>query len=208
MDKIYQDNIDSIVNIDWYLKNPFDIAYLSLVTATEFAESLIHAKEMYPDNGLLQSVALEELWTTNLQYEHYKKEGHHAHFLYDFFITNGLFRFVSEEAELAGRSYLEDIRGYRRSHRAMTIFSRELELPKIFEKIVESHDWDMYGLGFYEHYLREHIRLDSAEGGHGDRVKDLPMLDSVLLRFYSTRYTLYKQGLQQFDSGMPVISKK
>lgn len=80
-------------------------------------------------------------------------------------------------------------------HRAQTIFSREKELPGIFEEILAAHDWDALGFGFYRYYLERHIELDSGEGGHGELTEGHELDQDVLLHFYTNRYLFYKVGL-------------
>ncbi len=74
----------------------------------------------------------------------------------------------------------------------MTIFSREHELPNIFEKILTAHNWNALGFGFYKYYLERHIELDGGEGGHANLVADFETDNKVLLKFYKARLELYQ----------------
>lgn len=76
--------------------------------------------------------------------------------------------------------------------RAMTIFSREQELPDIFKNILAAHDWEALGLGFYKYYLERHMELDSQDGGHAELTKGFELDEAVLEKFYQIRLDLYK----------------
>ncbi len=188
----YLNKILEIQNLNWKNFNPYDIAYISIVTGTEFAESLLFANEIYPENELLKKLMSEELWTTNLKLKHYKKSGHHVHFLYDFFITNALFHKISPKVSFAGKKYLKYMRTLNPTQRLDTVFSREQELPGIFSKILKSQDWKKHNLDFYAHYLSEHIYWDGAPGGHSDIVNGLIAYPEILDDFYEQRLLLYK----------------
>lgn len=75
----------------------------------------------------------------------------------------------------------------------MTVFSREQELPNIFERILNSHDWK--GLEFYKYYLEHHIQIDSQEGGHSDLTSHFELDEGVLEKFYKARYEFYTCSL-------------
>lgn len=190
-----KDVIEQIVRLPWKEMNPYVIAYASLGTGEEFAESLICAQEIFPDNNLLNQVIEGELWTDNLQFEHYASSGHHVHFLFDFFLTKGLFPQVSTKVADAVVVYLEYVRSLTKEQRAMTVFSREQELPVIFSAILKSHSWDGLGLSFYAHYLSKHIEWDSGENGHGDLIKDFDLDIDVLNKFYLQRLNFYQSLL-------------
>ncbi|MBP7847763.1 hypothetical protein KA013_00885 [Patescibacteria group bacterium] len=76
-----------------------------------------------------------------------------------------------------------------------TLVSREESLKGIFEKILKSHKWDKEGYGYFAYFLRRHIDLDSADGGHEEltsRLIDLEDYEEVLNKFWLLRWRVYK----------------
>lgn len=76
--------------------------------------------------------------------------------------------------------------------RAMTIFSREKELPAIFKSVRKSPIGKEYA--FYDKYLLDHITLDSKDGGHADMVSSFPIDEGVLKEYYEKRFKLYQSA--------------
>lgn len=192
----YKEKVQQILELPWELYHPFSIVMISLATAQEFAESLRLALEVFPDDKNLQLMATGELQTTNLRYRSYDRQGDHFEFLLHFmnkFPThaNLFIRLSSHVTE----EYRDVLYSMNKEERAMTIFSREQELPNIFHEILNSHSWGDFGLGFYKYYLEEHIRLDSEEGGHAELTQDHELDPEVLDRFYTARLNLYTKGL-------------
>jgi len=190
-----QENISQIANFNWSKMSIYDILYLSLTTAYEFAESLRIAQKFYPENKDIAAVASGELLTDNLYYENYRRPGDHADYLAYFFVRKNLGRRVSLKAQVSADIYLIKCESFTDGQRAMSIISREQELHKIFEKIVSSHNWKSNSLDFYEHYLLEHIRFDSQEGGHGDLLSKLPLNEKYLDEFWAARFDLYNSAM-------------
>lgn len=193
----YKEKVQQILELPWGDYSPYSIVMISLASAQEFAESLRLALEVFPDDKNLKLMAAGELETTNLTYGNYKRLGDHWQFLSYFTV-----RFPHEASDFIRRSshvteeYLDAVRSMTDKERAMTIFSRERELPNIFKKILGSHNWrEGYHLGFYEYYLKEHIRLDSEEGGHAELTQAHELDPEVLDRFYTARLNLYTKGL-------------
>ncbi|MEZ4211146.1 MAG: DUF3050 domain-containing protein [Candidatus Paceibacterota bacterium] len=192
----YQEKVRQILELPWGDYSPYSIVMISLATAREFAESLRLALEVFPDDKNLKLMAAGVLGTTNLTYGNYKQLGDHWQFLSHFTV-----RFPHEASEFIRRSshvteeYLDAVRSMTDKERAMTIFSREQELPGIFKKILDSQNWEGYHLGFYRYYLEEHIRLDSEEGGHAELTQAHELNSEVLDRFYAARLDLYAKGL-------------
>ncbi len=201
---LYKETIQEIRDLPWSHYHPFSITVLSLASAKEFAESLRSALRAHPKNANLRKMAAGELDTNNLQYGGYvgeDKRGDHYQFLEYFVNRFGVHaKFMKERSEVAVNDYLETVNSMDSQQRAMTVFSREQELPNIFEEILKAHNWQAYGLGFYEYYLQKHIELDSEEGGHGDLTNGFPLDENVLDRFYTARLTMYKGGLVRMDN--------
>ena len=196
---MYKNIVSEITNLPWSQFDPKEIIYLSLTSAVEFAQSLRCALNVYPENTNLQQMAYGELNTNNLYYDDYSRKGDHWQFL-DHFCQDqksGIFISVHWKYKIASAcdKYYKTLESMSDAERAMTIFSREHELPNIFEEILRAHKWRALGFGFYEYYLERHIELDGEEGGHANLVADFETDDEVLLKFYKARLELY-QSLQ------------
>jgi hypothetical protein len=196
---MYKRLIKEIENLPWSQYDPKEIIFISLSTAVEFAESLRCALKVFPENTNLQEMAYGELNTDNLSYDDYSRKGDHWQFLNHFCqdqktaINSSVHS--KEKIAKACSEYHKLLESMTASERAMTIFSREHELPSIFEEILAAHQWKLLGFGFYQYYLEQHILLDSNEGGHGDLVADFELDDKVMLKFYEARLELYKSLL-------------
>lgn len=184
----YSDYVESIKNIPWSRIEPARIVNTSLVTGLEFAQSLRIALMLYPDNQNLIAMAKEELETTNLFLQDYNGKGDHVDFLLHF-CSRAPFYNVEYNPVLQGFKYLSNVGKFSPEERAMTVFSREKELPGVFSSILKSCEDALPE--FYVHYLRNHIDWDSKEGGHADLVSGFELDEDVLLKFYKTRYDLY-----------------
>ena len=192
---MYKKIVSQIHDLPWSTYDPKEIIFLSLSSAVEFAQSLRCALNVYPENVNLQEMAFGELETVNLTYDDYSRKGDHWQFL-DHFCQDqkfGIYTNVHWKHKIASAcdKYHKVLESMSETERAMTIFSREHELPNIFEQILESHNWKGLGFGFYEYYLDRHIELDSEEGGHANLVANFETDDSVLLKFYEARLKLY-----------------
>ena len=199
MNKEYKEIVSQIQKLPWSQFDSKEIIFLSLSSAVEFAQSLRCALNVYSENVNLQQMAYGELDTDNLSYDDYSRKGDHWRFL-DHFCQDqksGIYTSVHWRQKIAKActKYHKTLEGMTDFERAMTIFSREHELPNVFEEILKSHKWKTRGFGFYEYYLERHIELDSEEGGHANLVADFETNDEVLLRFYKARLELY-QSLQ------------
>lgn len=188
----YKEIVREIENLPWHKFSPTEIIYVSYCTAVEFAESLRRALVVYPDNENLLEMASGELDTRNLSYQDYSNRGDHWEFLEHFCKKqeNGIIPSVNVLG--ACRDYRSIVNSFNNNERAMTIFSREQELPNIFNKILVAHDWQKLNLGFYKYYLERHIDLDSKDGGHADLTRDFFLDDKKLEAFYEARLDLYK----------------
>ncbi len=193
----YKDKVKEIRELPWSRYHPSSIALLGLFSAKEFAVSLRCALEVYPNDQQLKQMSEGELQTDNLVYSDYNKVGDHWEFL-DHFVRRGFdFKFKEQIAlEFGVGQYLRTVESMTSEERAMTVFSREYELPGIFFAIREAHPWGGFGYDFYRYYLSRHIELDSGEGGHGELTKKYKLNARVLDRFYTARLKMYKGALQ------------
>lgn len=195
----YKDKVRQIRHLPWSRYHPSSIALISLFSAKEFAASLRCALETYPNDPQLKQMAEGELQTNNLVYSDYNKVGDHWEFL-DHFLRRGSgrnFKFEEQKAlEFGVGQYLRTVESMTSEERAMTVFSREHELPRIFLAIRQAHPWGGFGYNFYRYYLQRHIELDSGEGGHGELTKRYKLNARVLDRFYTARLIMYQGALE------------
>ncbi|MBT4856792.1 hypothetical protein HON52_01225 [Candidatus Uhrbacteria bacterium] len=189
---MFKGSIAQIVKLPWDRMNPVDLAFLSTVTGREFADSLRAGAEHYKNDGKILQMISEELQTDNLVYRDYSKKGDHVDMLLHFFDELKLWSKVSESVKEAGIEYVKGMSALSGEEKMMCIISREKELPVIFTKIVDSHNWKDFGLGFYEKYLRDHIVWDGEEGGHADLVGHIDVDQKVLDSFWKLRLKMYE----------------
>jgi hypothetical protein len=190
----YKQIVNAIKNLRWERLSEEDLQKLMILSAyaaVEFAESLQIALKIYPENEELRQMARGELNTDNLRFMGYTNKGNHADFLKYFIDKHALQRKISTLVSKAGEKYLESVRKLPKEVRAMSIFSREQELPGIFERILEAKNWKAPGLAEFRYYLEKHILLDSKEGGHADLVEDF-LIDDRMKEFYKIRMEMYR----------------
>lgn len=195
----YKGVVEEIRGLEWKElseKELQDLMYLAYTAAVEFAESLRIALELYPDNEKIREMAAGELNTKNLKLDDYDEAGDHSEFLLHFLEKNGLS--PSEELQRFANEYQESCRRLSDNTRAMSVFSREQELPSIFAEILKARDWEAPGLEAFRFYLQEHIELDTSEGGHGELTEEMPIDDSVK-PFYEARLQMYNAIPKLFD---------
>jgi hypothetical protein len=169
------------------------MCYLSWVCAIEFAEALRVAERIHGEHKGLQNMIAGELQTDNLAFEDYRRRGDHHEFLEHFLRKHGYLDQL--DAELGGYAaeYLRQCRALDDETRAMSVFSREEQLPAIFARFLQVPEerWSAPGLDAYRYYLTEHILLDSDDGGHADLIGDLAV-DERIEPFFHTRFRLYR----------------
>lgn len=167
-----------------------ELMVLSAYAAREFAESLRIALNLYPKSSNFQEMARGEINTDNLVFDDYNQMGDHADFLWHFIDKYGCIN-LYPEVQKAGEIYISQVRALSSEVRAMSVVSRERELPGIFRRVLEAKDWSTPSLGAFQYYLTEHIRLDSMEGGHGDLLAGFGVREDVGL-FYKIRLDMYR----------------
>ena len=192
INSMYKDSIKQILGLPWDRMNPVDIAFISTVTGKEFADSLRVGAKYYQNDKKILEVISQELQTDNLVFEDYDQKGDHVDMLIHFFDQHQLWSLVSESTKEAGNEYAREMNLFSEEERMMSIVSREKELPSIFTKIVEAHNWKKSNLGFYEKYLRDHVRWDGGEGGHAELVDHISVDEKILDRFWKIRLEMYK----------------
>lgn len=193
MEPKYKAVVRKLQAFPWGRLAPNDIVRLSFGNAEEFALSLAVTVAMYRNDPDVMKMAEGELNTDNLQYEDYQSKGNHSAFLEHFLAKQQIER--NPIVVQAFRHYNEFMDSLESREIAMTIFSRESELPGIFKIILESHDWKMLDLDWFAYYLRRHIELDSEEGGHADLTKKYSLDDEVLFKYWTARLELYRTVL-------------
>jgi len=188
--------IDNIINLNWKNVNSYDLAFISLVTAQEFSNSLrLWMIDMQlEDDKIFKLMYYWELMTNNLRFDDYKSTWDHYSFLFYFFVKNNLFNKVSSNVVKASFDYINFVNWLSSKEKIITIFDREVNLPNVFQQIVDSVKfWD--DLKFYHYYLTNHIMLDSQENWHWDIVKKYYKEDEnkeLLEKYWEQRYMLYK----------------
>jgi len=189
----YKSVVKKIVNLKWGSLDEEDLQklmILSAYSALEFAESLRITVKMNSKNKALKEMAEEELNTDNLSFEDYNVKGDHFKFLWHFINKYGLLKKFGS-LEKVGETYMNHVRKLPKKVRVMSIVSREEELPNIFARILTTKNWKAEGLKAYRFYLKEHIALDSDEGGHADKLKNMKVGNEVA-DFYRIRLEMYK----------------
>ncbi|MEU6595205.1 DUF3050 domain-containing protein [Streptomyces sp. NPDC046881] len=169
------------------------MCYLSWVAAVEFAEALRVAERIHGDHKGLQDMIAGELQTSNLAFDDYRRSGDHHEFLAHFLGKDGQLEKLEAELGEFAAEYLRECRALDDETRAMSVFSREEELPGIFTRFLEApaENWQTPALAAYRYYLEQHIFLDSDEGGHAELIGDLTV-DERVEPFYHARFRLYR----------------
>ncbi len=198
----YKQIVKAIRELKWENLPAEDLQKLMILaeySAREFAESLRIALQIYPENEELQEMAHGEINTNNLKFKDYNGRGDHSHFLEYFIAKYKINQKVSSEVISAGDHYITEIRKLPKEVRAMSIFSREQELPGIFQRILQAKGWKAQGLPEFKYYLEQHILLDSSSGGHSDLVQDF-LVDDRMEKFYKIRLEMYKSIVKLFNN--------
>lgn len=190
----YKNTVNQILTLTWErltLETLTCLMWVSLTTAHEFADSLRVAinLEEYKNDPLLKEMVAGELKTNNLEYSTWKKTGDHWEFLEYFLKGTTQPEMVSQACE----EYCKTVESLPPNVRAMSIFSREEELSKIFARILAAQIWNERlpeNLKAFGYYLATHIVLDSNQGGHQDLTSHLEITNEVG-EFYKARLQLY-----------------
>ena len=191
----YKEVVGQIRDLNWTsLQEPQlkRLMLLSHASAVEFAEALRIGGRIYKGDKDLAEMMRGELKTTNLSYGDYQgKKGDHSEFL-EHFITKAELKPDETTAESMAE-YFAACRALPKEVRADTVFSREHELGGIFEAILQNEHWKGETLEAFQYYLKRHIELDGAEGGHAALLSDekFPITDTVL-PFYEARLKMYE----------------
>jgi hypothetical protein len=198
----YLETVQKIQDLPWEVileEDLLKLMVMSAYTATEFAESLRIALNLHPNNKALTQMADGELMTTNLSYGEYRRQRNdHAAFLWHYINKHNLTARLSDGpypedyATRKGIRYHQGVRRLSRKVRAMSVFSREEQLPEIFRRVLTSPKdrWTHPALRAFRYYLETHIRLDSQPGGHQELISGFEVTDEVNA-FYEVRFELY-----------------
>ena len=185
--------VKKILDLNWRSLGEEDLQRLMILgaySALEFADSLRLTLKLYPQDSLLRKMANEELQINNLSFGDYNKVGDHSQFLWHFIDKYGLIqKFPSLKKH--GEDYIKKVKKLPKGVRAMSIVSRENELPGIFTKILTAKKWKVAGLPEFKYYLERHIFLDSHKGGHADMLRKFNINNEVG-QFYKIRLEMYR----------------
>ena len=189
----YKNTIAQIKALNWEHMPASELEQVMLLSgysATEFGESLRIALKLNPGNHALEEMAAGELNTDNLQFGTYARTGDHADFLWHHIKQYGVDTRAPTTVRKAGEDYLTSVRALPDEVRAMSIFSREQELPSVFDRILQAPNWRTPALEAFKYYLERHIAIDSQDGGHADLVRNMPITETVS-PFYRARLGMY-----------------
>jgi len=182
--------VQKMLQIDWSKTSDNNKLFLSAITALEFAQSQRLANMVHPNNKGVQAMSAEELMTDNLRFGSYTETGDHVDFLLSELSSKEIIFSIEKTLLVAGLKYLSAVGKFTPAERAMTVFSRERELPNIFKNLLLFPMGDKYN--FYKYYLKQHILLDSQDGGHADMISDMELDEEVLKRYYEIRFRFYQ----------------
>ncbi len=195
------DSIALINGLDWSQVEPEHLIQISLNFAIEFAQTVHDCIPTYHSNPLFQEFISGEIATNNLQYEDYHKTADHWEFLFHFvdnktIALKTLLDLGVRDSHLFHviKDYLQFVRPLPPDEKLATLVSREHELHGIFENMLDAHDWESLGYGFFSYFLERHIQLDSEDGGHDEiakRLLNVKKFDKTLERFWYLRYQVY-----------------
>lgn len=194
----YKDLVKQIRDLRWENLDEKDLQRLMILSgysAREFGDSLRTTLRVHPNNPALEEMASQELNTDNLSYDDYNRSGDHADFLWHFIAKHGI---LQHNLVTIGSSYIRKVDGLSDEVKVMSIVSREQELPGIFQRILTAPKWKAPGLPEFEYYLKTHIALDSAEGGHADMLKGF-VVDDRVTPFYEARLDMYRALPKLFE---------
>ncbi len=192
----YQNHVDAIEGLKWEQYTPESIIFASRISAFEFARTLRRVLlTLDPLPSGFTELAKGELETDNMSFADYTKHGDHWEMLLHFVDKNPSKFWPTDLQFNAGALYAEGPQLWEPQACAMTIISRERELPRIFNKILSAHDWGAQDCEFFAEYLRRHIAMDSQCDGHADLFQDFDCDPFVLEIFWNLRLMFYQSAL-------------
>jgi hypothetical protein len=184
---VFESVINQICRMPWEkISNHevFKIAKAYYYFSVQFRENLAIACLLYPRDENLRRLHKEECHTDNLSpFPGITAVGEKIN--HDEFIGRLLRLQPSQQEcplEMAGMSYLRQIRQIDDSIRAASIASYEDGgLSNVFSAILRAPHWQGAGQQAFRFFLEEHIRFDSdADGGHGALSRHLKRDDDIL----------------------------
>lgn len=182
----YHRVVDEITNLNWVALSREELmatCYAYYFFSVQFREALEVACDLYPTDQKLIELRAGEFDTDNLSpYPGIAQEGekmNHDEFMRRTVAMSSLDQNARERVEELGSEYLAKVRGMDRLALAMSLSSYEDGgLESVFRAILTALDWDEPSLGAFQHFLVEHIRLDSGE--HGSLCRHLVADDRIL----------------------------
>lgn len=180
--------VEEICNLNWpglSTDELTNVAWAYYYFSVQFRENLIIARELYPEDELLEELECGECDTDNLSpYPGVAKEGERVN--HDEFMKRTLQLDTIEDdrrrfLEEIGAEYLARVRAFDKLTKAATLGSYENGgLESVFRSILRARHWDSPLLQSFKHFLEKHIQLDSdEEAGHGALCRHLPLTRGV-----------------------------
>jgi hypothetical protein len=185
----YDKIIEQICNLKWngLSKDELtDVAWAYYHFSVQFRESLLTARELFPDDPKLIKLEQEECNTSNLSpWPSVAETGekmNHDEFMRRLLRLSPIDAYRQRRLEAAGESYLAITREMEPMARALCIASYEAGgLERVFHAFLTAPYWDDVLLQAFSHFLTEHIRFDSdPEQGHGALSRHLSPDDRIL----------------------------
>jgi hypothetical protein len=180
--------VDEICNLNWSglsTSELIDVAWVYYYFSIQFRENLLIAREVRPEDKLLQELERGECDTDNLSpYPGVVVAGERVN--HDEFMRRTLqLTPISDDRrrflEGIGTKYLDGVRIADRQTRASSLASYEDGgLESVFRSILRARRWNDPLLGAFKHFLEKHIELDSdEEAGHGALCRHMPPTEGV-----------------------------
>jgi hypothetical protein len=173
-----------------------DAAWAYYFFSIQFRENLQTACSLFPDDANLKHLAREEYDTDNLSpWEGVASQGEkldHDEFMRRSLLLSPISDSRRKEFESAGRRYLDKVRSFDDTTKALSIASYEDGgLEKVFRAMLRMPPSDNPGLQAFRHFLSEHIRFDSdPDAGHGALSRHLRPDDRILALWTAFRRML------------------
>ena len=184
----YEKAIDEICRLGWqYLtKNELvDVAWVYYYFSIQFRENLEIACHLYPGDLKLKQLMREECNTDNLSpwpgVARIGEKMNHEEFMRRLLKLSPIDQARQNKLETIGQSYLNKIYELDGMTRASSIASYEDGgLERVFRAILTSQDWDSPLLEAFGHFLKQHIKFDNPDIGHGALSRHLWSGDLIL----------------------------
>jgi len=185
----YQRVIESICQLDWQSldrEQLVDTAWAYYHFSVQFREAVEIARALFPADPQLELLERGECDTDNLSpwpgVAGAGERMNHDEFMRRTLTLSPINDVRRQRLTAIGEKYLSLVRGFDRRSRALSLSTYENGgLAAVFRTILRAEDWNDVALRAFQHFLSEHIRLDTApETGHGALCQHLEPDEQVL----------------------------